>query len=249
VTREANSAPASFGRRVAAEGIGTALLLAAVVGSGIMGERLAGGNVAIALLANTLSTGAALVALILTFGPISGAQLNPAVTLAVGAEGGLPWREVPGYLAAQVCGAFLGVAVADLMFGLPVFAFSQHIRHGPSQLLSEFVATFGLLTVIWGCVRLRSSIVIGFAVGAYITAAYWFTASTSFANPAVTMARALTDTFSGIRPADVPGFVTAQLAGAAAATGLFRWLVPALPAVASKVVARGLEELSPLDHA
>jgi glycerol uptake facilitator-like aquaporin len=248
VTREANSAPASFGRRVAAEGIGTALLLAAVVGSGIMGERLAGGNVAIALLANTLSTGAALVALILTFGPISGAQLNPAVTLAVGAEGGLPWREVPGYLAAQVCGAFLGVAVADLMFDLPVFALSQHIRHGPSQLLSEFVATFGLLTVIWGCVRLRSSIVIGFAVGAYITAAYWFTASTSFANPAVTMARALTDTFSGIRPADVPGFVIAQLAGAAAATGLFRWLVPALPAVASKVVARGLEELSPLDH-
>jgi glycerol uptake facilitator-like aquaporin len=249
VTREANSAPASFGRRVVAEGIGTALLLAAVVGSGIMGERLAGGNVAIALLANTLSTGAALVALILTFGPISGAQLNPAVTLAVAAEGGLPWREVPGYLAGQVCGAFLGVAVADLMFDLPVFALSQHIRHGPSQLLSEFVATFGLLTVIWGCVRLRSSIVIGFAVGAYITAAYWFTASTSFANPAVTMARALTDTFSGIRPADVPGFVIAQLAGAAAATGLFRWLVPALPAVASKVVARGLEELSPVDNA
>jgi glycerol uptake facilitator-like aquaporin len=249
VTRETNPAPASFGRRVVSEGVGTAFLLATVVGSGIMGERLAGGNVAIALLANTLATGAALVALILTFGPISGAQLNPAVTLAVGAEGGLPWREVSGYLAAQVLGAFLGVAVADLMFELPVFSLSQHVRHGPSQLLSEFVATFGLLAVVWGCVRLRSSVVVAFAVGAYITAAYWFTASTSFANPAVTMARAVTDTFAGIRPADVPGFVIAQLAGAAAATGLFRWLVPTLPNVASKVVARGLERVSQLDHA
>jgi glycerol uptake facilitator-like aquaporin len=244
VTREPNPAPASFGRRVVSEGVGTAFLLATVVGSGIMGERLAGGNVAIALLANTLATGAVLVALILTFGPISGAQLNPAVTLAVGAEGGLPWREVPGYLAAQVGGAFLGVAVADLMFDLPVFSLSQHVRHGPSQLLSEFVATFGLLAVVWGCVRLHSSAVVAFAVGAYITAAYWFTASTSFANPAVTVARAATDTFAGIRPADVPGFVVAQLIGAATATGLFRWLVPTLPTVAPKVVARGLERVS-----
>jgi len=237
-------ASASLGRRAVAEGVGTLLLLATVVGSGIMGERLAGGNVAIALLANTLATGAVLVALILTFGPISGAQFNPAVTLAVGAEGGLPWREVPAYLGAQVVGGVLGVAVADLMFDLPAFSLSQHVRHGPSQVLSEFVATFGLLAVIWGCSRLRSSALVAFAVGAYITAAYWFTASTSFANPAVTIARALSDTFAGIRPVDVPAFVVAQLAGAAAATGLFRWLVPALPAFAPKVVARGLERVS-----
>jgi glycerol uptake facilitator-like aquaporin len=242
------SASASLGRRVVAEGVGTGLLLATVVGSGIMGERLAGGNVAIALLANTLATGAVLVALILTFGPISGAQFNPAVTLAVAVEGGLPWREAAGYLVAQAVGAFAGVAVGDLMFDLPAFSLSQHIRHGPSQLLSEFVATFGLLAVIWGCSRLRSSTVVAFAVGAYITAAYWFTASTSFANPAVTMARAVSDTFAGIRPVDVPGFVVAQLAGAAAATGLFRWLVPALPAVAPKVVARGLERVSQQGH-
>jgi glycerol uptake facilitator-like aquaporin len=236
-------ASASLGRRLVAEGVGTGLLLATVVGSGIMGERLAGGNVAIALLANTLATGAVLVALILTFGPISGAHFNPAVTLAVAAESGLPWSEVPGYLAAQVVGAFVGVAVADLMFALPAFSVSQHMRHGPSQLLSEFVATFGLLAVIWGCSRLRSSAVVAFAVGAYITAAYWFTASTSFANPAVTLARSVTDTFAGIRPADVPGFVVAQLVGAAAATELFRWLVPTLPAVAPQVVARGLERV------
>ena len=220
------------------------MLLATVVGSGIMGERLAGGNVAIALLANTLATGAVLVALILTFGPISGAHFNPAVTLADAAERGLPWPEVPGYLAGQIAGAFLGVAVADLMFDLPAFSFSQHMRHGPSQLLSEFVATFGLLSVIWGCSRLRSSVVVPFAVGAYITAAYWFTASTSFANPAVTIARSVTDTFAGIRPVDVPGFVVAQLVGAAAATALFRWLVPTLPAVAPRVVGRGLERVS-----
>jgi glycerol uptake facilitator-like aquaporin len=237
-------ASASLGRRLVAEGVGTGLLLATVVGSGIMGERLAGGNVAIALLANTLATGAVLVALILTFGPISGAHFNPAVTLAVAAEGGLPWSEVPGYLGAQVVGGFVGVAVADLMFDLPTFSVAHHMRHGPSQLLSEFVATFGLLAVIWGCSRLRSSALVAFAVGAYITAAYWFTASTSFANPAVTMARSVSDTFAGIRPADVPGFVAAQLAGAAAATGLFRWLVPTLPAVAPKVVARGLERVS-----
>jgi len=231
MSAEMDAAPMSLGRRVVAEGVGTGLLLATVVGSGIMGERLAGGNVAIALLANTLATGAVLVALILTFGAISGAQLNPAVTIAVAAEGGLPWREVPGYVTAQAAGAVLGVAAANVMFDLPVFSLSQHVRQGYAQLLGEFVATFGLLMVIWGCSRLRSPVVVAFAVGAYITAAYWFTVSTSFANPAVTMGRALTDTFAGVRPVDVPGFVAAQLTGAAAATALSRWLVPACPAV------------------
>ena len=222
-------------RRAATECLGTAFLLAAVVGSGIMGQRLSGGNVAIALLANTISTGAALVALILALGPISGAHFNPAVTLTVAAQGGLPWREVPGYLAAQVAGAFGGVAAAHVMFGEALFSASQHVRSGNAQIFSEFVATFGLLSVIWGCVRLRSSAV-AFAVGAYITAAYWFTASTSFANPAVTLARAASDTFAGIRPIDAPGFIVAQLAGAAAATALFRWLIPTLPKEAHKVV-------------
>ncbi len=221
--------------RMTAEFVGTAFLLAAVVGSGIMGERLAGGNVAIALLANTIATGAALVALILTFGSVSGAHFNPAVTLADASQRGIPWREVPGYLIAQIAGAYVGVACAHLMFGLPLFSASQHARSGASQVFSEFVATFGLLSVIWGCSRLRSSVV-PFAVGAYITAAYWFTASTSFANPAVSLARAATDTFSGIRPIDVPGFIAAQLVGAAGATALFRWLVPALPAVAPDIL-------------
>jgi glycerol uptake facilitator-like aquaporin len=222
-------------RRIAAEAVGTAFLLAAVVGSGIMGERLAGGNVAIALLANTLATGAMLVTLILTFGPVSGAHFNPAVTLADASQGGLPWREVPGYLAAQIVGAFAGVAAAHLMFGEAVFSVSRHVRAGSAQLFSEFVTTFGLLCVIWGCARLRSSAV-PFAVGAYITGAYWFTASTSFANPAVTLARSASDTFAGIRPEDAPGFIIAQLAGAAAATALFRWLVPTLPKEARDVV-------------
>jgi glycerol uptake facilitator-like aquaporin len=225
-------------RKLVAEGLGSALLLAIVVGSGIMGERLAGGNVAIALLANTLATGAGLVALILTFGPISGAHFNPAVTLADASQGGLPWREVPGYLLAQVAGAFAGVAVAHVMFEQPALFFaSRHERSGASQLVSEFVATFGLLSVIWGCARRRPGAV-AFAVGAYITAAYWFTSSTSFANPAVTLARAASDTFAGIRPADAPGFIIAQLLGAATSTALFRWLVPSLPAVADRVVAR-----------
>jgi glycerol uptake facilitator-like aquaporin len=223
------------GRRIAAEAVGTAFLLAAVVGSGIMGERLAGGNVAIALLANTLATGAILVTLILTFGPISGAHFNPAVTLADASQGGLAWREVPGYVAAQLLGAFAGVAAAHLMFGEAVFSASRHVRAGGAQLFSEFVATFGLLCVIWGCARLRSSAV-PFAVGAYITAAYWFTASTSFANPAVTLARSASDTFAGIRPVDAPGFILAQLAGAAASTVLFRWLAPSLPKDAAGVV-------------
>jgi glycerol uptake facilitator-like aquaporin len=222
-------------RRIAAEAVGTAFLLAAVVGSGIMGERLAGGNVAIALLANTLATGAMLVTLILTFGPISGAHFNPAVTLADASQGGLPWREVPGYLAAQLGGAFAGVAAAHLMFGEAVFSASRHVRSGGAQMFSEFVATFGLLCVIFGCARLRSSAV-PFAVGAYITGAYWFTASTSFANPAVTLARAASDTFAGIRPADAPGFIVAQFVGAAVATALFRWLVPSLPKDAGAVV-------------
>jgi glycerol uptake facilitator-like aquaporin len=216
------------------------MLLATIVGSGIMGERLAGGNAALALLANTLATGAMLVALILTFGPISGAHLNPAVTLADASQGGLPWREVPAYLVAQVAGAFGGVAVAHAMFGLPLFTASRHMRAGRAQVFSEFIATFGLLSVIWGCARLRSSAV-PFAVGCYITGAYWCTASTSFANPAVTLARAASDTFSGIRPADAPGFILAQLGGAAAATILFRWLVPSLAKDAAAVVVPHVE--------
>lgn len=229
------AAAADLRRRAVAEGLGTALLLATVVGSGIMGDKLAGGNVAIALLANTLATGAGLVALILTFGPVSGAHFNPAVTLADATQGGLPWRDVPAYVAAQIAGAFVGVGVANVMFDKPVFFPSTHVRTGTAQWVSEFVATFGLLAVIWGCARRRAGAV-PFAVGAYITAAYWFTSSTSFANPAVTMARAASDTFAGIRPADVPGFVVAQLLGAATATAAFRWLVPTLPAVAERVV-------------
>jgi len=230
---------AELARRLAAEAVGTALLLATVVGSGIMGERLAGGNVAIALLANTIATGAGLVALILTFGPVSGAHFNPAVTIADASQGGLRWSEVPGYVAAQVSGAFVGVAVAHLMFeARATFFASQHVRTGPAQWLSEFVATFGLLSVIWGCAR-RSAGFVPLAVGAYITAAYWFTSSTSFANPAVTLARAATDTFAGIRPVDAPGFIVAQLCGAAASTWLFRWLVPALPLAAANVIDRG----------
>jgi glycerol uptake facilitator-like aquaporin len=222
-------------QRASAEAIGTAMLLAAVVGSGIMGERLAGGNLAIALLANTLATGAALVALILTFGPISGAHFNPAVTLADASQGGLAWREVPAYIAAQIFGAFVGVAIAHVMFGLPLFVASRKARAGGRQMFSEFIATFGLVVVIWGCVRFRSAMT-PFAVAAYITAAYWFTASTSFANPAVTLARSATDTFAGIRPVDAPGFIVAQLLGAAAATLLFRWLAAPLRKNADEVM-------------
>ena len=226
---------ASLNRRIVAEATGTAMLLAAVVGSGIMAERLSGGNQAVALLANTIATGAALVALILTFGPISGAHFNPAVTVADASQGGLAWRDVPGYVIAQCSGAVLGVWMTHAMFQERLFMLSLRARSGPAQMFSEFVATFGLVAVIWGCSRRRSSAV-PFAVGAYITAAYWFTASTSFANPAVTFARALSDTFAGIRPIDVPGFVLAQFVGAMAATFLFRWLVPALPETAPDIV-------------
>src|SRR5258706_834428 len=218
----------TLARRATAAFLGTALLLAAVVGSGIMGQRLSGGNIAIALLANTIATGATLVAIILTFGPVSGAHFNPAVTLADAWQGGLVWRDVPIYVVTQVAGAFSGVACADLMFGEPVFSASQRVRSGGAQLFSEFIATFGLLAVIWGSARSRPPSV-PFAVGAYITGAYWFTASTSFANPAVTLARAATDTFAGIRPADAPGFIMAELGGALAATAVFRWLVPPIP--------------------
>lgn len=208
--------------RITAEFLGTAFLLAGVVGSGIMGERLAAGNIAIALLANTLATGAILVVLILTLGPISGAHFNPAVTLAMASAGTFPWREAPLYLAGQLAGAFAGVASAHLMFGLPVFFASARPRHGAAQLWSEWVATFGLLLVIWACSKFRPSAT-AYAVGAYITAAYWFTASTSFANPAVTLARAASNTFAGIRPVDAPLFVLAQLVGALSATLLYRW--------------------------
>jgi glycerol uptake facilitator-like aquaporin len=226
---------ADLRRRAASEALGTAFLLAVVIGSGIMGERLSGGNVAIALLANTLATGAGLVALILTFGSISGAHFNPAVTLADATQGGLSWRDVPVYVLAQIGGAFLGVAVAHVMFGEPVFSASTHARDGVAQLVSEFVATFGLSATIWGTVRTRPAAV-PFAVGAYITSAYWFTSSTSFANPAVTLARAASNTFAGIRPADAPGFIAAQLVGAAAGTAVFSWLVPGLPKIAGRVV-------------
>lgn len=214
-------------QRLVAEFLGTAMLLAAVVGSGIMAERLAGGNVAVALLANTIATGAALVALILTFGKISGAHLNPAVTISDALLKGIGWREAFLYVIAQISGAIVGVGTANIMFELPVFFASSKVRTGASQWLSEFVAAFGLLAVIWGCSRLHNAVVVPFAVAAYITAAYWFTASTSFANPAVTIARSMSDSFTGIRFSDVPAFIVAQLLGAVAATFLFKWLVPA----------------------
>ena len=216
----------TLARRLTAETLGTALLLTAVVGSGIMAERLAGDNGAIALLANALATGATLITLIFTFGPVSGAHFNPAVTIAIALRAAMAWRDVPFYLAAQVIGALAGVAAAHLMFGEALLQISQHQRSGMPQLFSEFVATFGLLCVIFGCAYSRREIV-PVAVGLYITGAYWFTASTSFANPAVTFARSFTNTFAGIRPVDAPGFIAAQLAGAMAATLLCHWLLPA----------------------
>lgn len=231
----------SLARRLVAEFLGTAFLVAAVVGSGVMGERLANGNVAIALLTNTIATGAAMVALIFTFGPVSGAHLNPVVTLADAMEKGLSWPHALQYIMAQIAGGITGTVTAHLMFGLSLVFISQHVRSGPAQLFSEFVATFGLVSVIWGCSRTRASIV-PFAIGAYISAAYWFTASTSFANPAVTIARSLSDTFAGIRPADVAPFVLAQLIGALASTWLFHWLVPNSSSSAGDVVVRHAQE-------
>jgi glycerol uptake facilitator-like aquaporin len=215
-------------RRLVAEGLGTALLLAVVIGSGIMGERLAGGNVAIALLGNTLATGAGLIALILMFGTISGAHFNPVVTLSEAWQGNISRTDVLPYIAVQVVGAFTGAAAAHLMFGEPLFSASQHARSGLAQWWSEFVATFGLLAVIISCSRSRPAVT-PFAVAAYITAAYWFTSSTSFANPAVTLARAASNTFAGIRPSDAPGFIVAQVLGAVAATMLFCWMYPPAP--------------------
>jgi glycerol uptake facilitator-like aquaporin len=212
-------------KRVVAEVLGTFFLLAAVVGSGIMAERLANGNTALALLANTAATGAALVALIISFGPLSGAHFNPVVTLSFAFRSDLFWRDVPLYLLAQFGGGIFGVIAANLMFGLPAVFVSNHSRAGMAQLFSEFIATFGLVSVILAASRSHVAVV-AIAVGAYISAAYWFTASTSFANPAVTIARSLSDTFAGIRPLDVPGFMLAQLAGGMASTIIFRWLIP-----------------------
>jgi len=213
----------TLSQRLAAEFIATGGLLAAVVGSGIMGESLAGGNVAIALLANTLATAAALVALILTFGPISGAHMNPVVTLVAVLEKQLATRDGVSYLTVQVLGGIAGVWLAHLMFDRPILMTSEHVRSGTPQLVSEVVATFGLVCTILGTAKHRPT-AIPFAVGAYIAAAYWFTASTSFANPAVTIARTLTNTFAGIRPVDAPGFIAAQLVGAMLALTTYRWL-------------------------
>jgi glycerol uptake facilitator-like aquaporin len=219
----------SFPRRLAAEGLGTGLLVATVVGSGIMGEKLAGGNVALALLGNTLPTGAILVVLILAFGPISGAHFNPAVSLVMGLRKEHPWREFLPYAAAQIVGGCLGTLVAHGMFGLPLFELALKARSGPAQEFAEFVATFGLIVTILAVSRFRSE-AIPVAVGLYITAGYWFTASTSFANPAVTIARAFTDSFAGIAPGDAPMFIVAQLIGALAGLGVMRWFFSAAPA-------------------
>ncbi|HMI52539.1 MAG TPA: aquaporin [Candidatus Saccharimonadales bacterium] len=209
-------------RRLAAEFLGTAFLLSAVVGSGIMAERLSLGNVALALLANAIATGAALVALLHAFGPISGAHLNPSVSLLEAFFAHLPWREVPAYVAAQALGALAGVAAAHAMFALPLYSRSQHARHGAGMIFSEFIATFGLLLIISTTSR-SSPATTPYAVATYITAAYWFTASTSFANPAVTLARCVTDTFAGIRPADVPNFLLAQFTAVPAVLLLSNW--------------------------
>jgi glycerol uptake facilitator-like aquaporin/protein-tyrosine-phosphatase len=226
---------ASLSRRVAAEFMGTAFLVAAVIGSGIMAEGLSAGNAAVALLANSIATGSALAALILAFGAVSGAHFNPAVSVSDMLAGGLSRREMALYLAAQSCGGLVGAAAAHTMFSEPVYSLSQHPRHGAAQLVSEFVATFGLMAVIWGCSKTRAHLV-PFAVAAYITAAYWFTASTSFANPAFTLARAFSNTFAGIRLQDAPAFIGAQFAGALTATALFRWLLPDLSVRAQKLL-------------
>lgn len=220
-----NDSP-SMARSLVAEGLGTAYLLIAIVGSGILGERLAAGNVALALLANALSTGAALYALIVWLAPLSGAHFNPLVSLVLAFRGDIAPRVAVFYMPAQLVGAVAGVAIADAMFDMPPYSLSSHLRSGPSQWLSEFLVTFGLIGMVWTCSRMRPSALAG-AVAAYIGAGFWFTA-TDFANPAVALARAFTDTFSGIRPIDVPGFLVAETLGALAAVVLFRWLVPNL---------------------
>jgi glycerol uptake facilitator-like aquaporin len=214
----------SIGRRLTAEGLGTALLLAVVVGSGIMGERLADGNAAIALMGNTVATGAGLVVLITVFGPISGAHFNPAVTLAFALRREIGWRLAPAYVASQIVGGVIGVFAAHAMFAEPILQLSTKLRDGPAQAFSEFVATFGLVATILGAIRFKPDFT-PVAVGLYITAAYWFTASTSFANPAVTIARSLSDTFAGIAPASAPAFIAAQLLGTVAAVVVFGWLL------------------------
>jgi glycerol uptake facilitator-like aquaporin len=213
----------SLQQRAVAECLGTALLLAAVVGSGIMAARLAGDNGALALLCNTLPTGAILAVLILVFGPLSGAHFNPAVSIAFALRGALPWQTAAVYIGAQVLGGIAGVCVAHAMFELPLWQVSTTVRNGAGQWLAEAVATFGLLLTIFGCMARRPESV-PYAVGLYITAAYWFTASTSFANPAVTIARSLSDTFAGIAPAGVAPFIVAQFAGMLAAVLVGRWL-------------------------
>jgi glycerol uptake facilitator-like aquaporin len=216
IAAKRRSTAAPIADAVMVELVATAMLLVAIIGSGIMAERLSGGNVAIALLANAIATGGALVALILCFGPLSGAHMNPIVTVAAAMTGALPWRSAGPYMAAQIIGAILGVWLAHIMFELPVLQLGTHVRTGLGQWAAEAFATFGLLVVIRGC-RVHPAPVTALAVAAYITGAYWFTASTSFANPAVTIARALTATFAGIRPDDAPGFIIAQLAGMAVA--------------------------------
>lgn len=217
------------GRRLAAEALGTGLLLAIVVGSGIMGERLAGGNAALALLGNTLATGAGLVVLITIFGPLSGAHFNPVVTLVFALRREIGWRLALGYILVQLAGAATGVFAAHAMFALPILQVSTKLRDGPAQAFSEFVATFGLIAAILGGVRFRPDAT-PMIVGLYITAAYWFTASTSFANPAVTVARSLSDTFAGVAPSSAPAFILAQLAGAAAGAAAMGWLYRPRPA-------------------
>ncbi|MGZ5836079.1 MAG: aquaporin [Xanthobacteraceae bacterium] len=212
-------------RRAAAEILGTAFLLATVIGSGIMAQRLAGGNAALALLGNTLPTGAILVVLILIFGPVSGAHFNPAVTAAFALRGEITWPNAATYIACQLAGGVAGVLAAHIMFELPVWQFSATVRSGTGQWFAEGVATFGLLLTIFGCVA-RAPSAVAYAVGLYITAAYWFTASTSFANPAVTLARALSDTFAGIAPGNVGAFIAAQIAGMLAAIAVGRWMWP-----------------------
>jgi len=227
---------ATLARRIVVEFVGTGFLVTAVVGSGIMAERLSNGNVALALLANAIATGCALVALILAFAPISGAHLNPVVTLAEALQGSQAWNEVLPYTFGQILGGITGTAAANMMFGLPIFFLSHRVRSGPALWLGEWIATFGLVCVIWGCSRTwpRGT---GFAVGAYITGAYWFTSSTSFANPAVTIARTLTDTFAGIRPRDALAFLPVEIAGGVAAAMFARWLAPPAKSAQSPVRA------------